>query len=325
VLFAVVLAMMVGAGCRQQTPQAGVSVQPQSSPGQEQGVKWFEVSLSSTEQALEGATRVVVVNPNGGVQVVPVAAAEGKQSVKTAVRVSAQGKDEAEAREAARGVEVHTTRTEDDVRIEVKLPQGVDEVRADLTVVASAELGMRVEVQSGDVQVRDWNGPVSVSGMSGNVSLERVMGEVAVDVESGNVELVDARSGIDVHAGSGSARLRQVGGEVVCRTMSGNLDLEYTSGPRLVATTQSGSIRLRVLKAFSGEMEVRTQSGNVRMDLPRWSNCRVKTMTGSGEITSDLPLTEVTRSGPNIEGVLGRGEGRVLVTTGSGNIELLGR
>lgn len=184
--------------------------------------------------------------------------------IRVSARIQAHAATEEEAREIARQVTVRT----DGGSIRATGPeQGRGRSWA---VVYDIQVPRRQ-----DVSVTAHNGPVSVEGVSGRMTLR---------------------------AQNGPVSLRRVGGAVNARVQNGPLSV-VLDGPRwsgqgLDAETQNGPVSLTIPGGYSAELEVGTVHGPVSMDLPLSdgyrSGRRVKTTLGSG----GAPVRVVTTNGP---------------------------
>ncbi len=285
-------------------------------------LEWFEAGEGVSREDLDGATKLVIVNPLGSVNVASEEpGVHSETTVELRTRPRALGRDENEARQQLAQASLATAHLSGN-ELKIELPSGLSRIRADLDVRAPSRLAVVVKVNRGDVTVSGMSGAVSVSAQSGRTRVEGISGAVSIHSETGDVHVMGAPAGATLYTGTGDIVLTGGHGDVICRTMTGDMDLEYISGDSIIATTQSGDVRLRALMPFAADMEVRTDSGALSVELPMASDCRVKTMTDTGETQGNLPLRDVTRSGPNIEGRLGAGAGQVLITSRSGGITL---
>lgn len=184
--------------------------------------------------------------------------------VRVSARIQAHAGTEAEARELARRV---TVRTEGgSLRAE-----GPAQARgAGWSVVFDVQVPRRH-----DVSVTAGNGPVSVEGVTGRMTLR---------------------------AENGPVSLRRVGGAVSARVRNGpisvHLDGARWDGEGLDAESVNGPVTLRIPEGYSAELEVGNTNGPARIDLPLEGGYRsgrhVRTTLGSG----GAPVRVVTRNGP---------------------------
>ena len=184
--------------------------------------------------------------------------------IRVSARIQAHAATEQEAREIARQVTVRT----DGGSIRATGPE-LGRGRS-WAVVYDIQVPRRQ-----DVSVTAHNGPVSVEGVSGRMTLR---------------------------AQNGPVSLRRVGGAVNARVQNGPLSV-VLDGPRwsgegLDAETHNGPVSLTIPGGYSAELEVGTVHGPVSMDLPLSdgyrSGRRVKTTLGSG----GAPVRVVTTNGP---------------------------
>jgi len=106
---------------------------------------------------------------------------------------------------------------------------------------------------SGDISVTDVTGQVSLRSASGNVLVQRVTGQVNASTASGDVEVDDVVGPVSARSSSGNVAAKL-----------GQLD---QSG-ELVFTTASGDVRVEVPSSLGADVEMHTVSGSLKTDFP---------------------------------------------------------
>ena len=191
-------------------------------------------------------------------------------------------------------------------------------------VVATQSL----DTGSGDVVVRDAQGDLVVDTGSGKVDVSGVVGEtVSADTGSGNVTLaaVDSTS-IDVDTGSGNVSLLDCRGSLDIDTGSGEIRGRGLGfGPRLLADTGSGDVRLAGDFSEVRDLRVDTGSGDVSLDVDGDLAVRLAVSTGSGSIDVTAGGTAASRARGSLTVTLGDGSGRGEISTGSGDVTVTDR
>jgi hypothetical protein len=170
-------------------------------------------------------------------------------------------------------------------------------VSRDSGVVAYADLEVRLPPDVAEAWVRNAVGPLSASGVSGEIALDTgsgditvsdVAGKIVADTGSGNVEASGARGRFTCDTGSGNCSVTGFRGELLnLDTGSGDLDITDVETIRLHADTGSG--RVRVTRAQAEQVVADTGSGSVDLDLGGSGLRRVKADTGSGNVRLRLP------------------------------------
>jgi putative adhesin len=151
-------------------------------------------------------------------------------------------------------------------------------------VIVPANTRLRTSSRSGDQEIDAIQGPVSASSRSGHIHIGSVPGELDVETRSGNIELLDQRSNVRVVSRSG----------------------------RVVVEGQPA-------KAWG----IETRSGDVEVAFPQDGGAEVDLDSRSGSVDSSRPIEMRSRySRKQIQGVVGRGGGRVEVTTRSGAVRI---
>ncbi|WP_232376437.1 DUF4097 family beta strand repeat-containing protein [Amycolatopsis aidingensis] len=129
--------------------------------------------------------------------------------------------------------------------------------------VASAD----VHGSSGDVRVRDVDGPVRVDVSSGDVELTDIGKEITVDTSSGNIIGRDLRGAVTAEASSGDITLAlTAAGDVRADASSGNIELTVPAGEyRVEGESNAGDRRIEVGRdsAAAHLLRLDTSSGDV--------------------------------------------------------------
>jgi hypothetical protein len=289
--------------------------------------------------------RLTVRNPHGTVRVRR--GRPGWVHVVGHVTVRAPSRKRAEAWLQRIMAEPPVTQTDGDVRIEGPTwarrswglfgsPWGL---RVDYTVDVPPETDVRITTGSGDIEVRDVDGPVRVRTGSGDVEVRSVRAAVEVGTGSGDIRIGEVRGDVDVRVGSGDVRLEAVLGRVTVRTGSGDLTVDRVEGTVEFATgsgdvtltdiagdlrgrTGSGDVILRVRQVPTGRTwDLKTGSGDVEVTLPQTAHFEVDAATGAGRVTVDFPLTTAAVQGRrHVRGVAGSADLRIEARVGTGSI-----
>jgi hypothetical protein len=145
---------------------------------------------------------------------------------------------------------------------------------------------------------------------SGDVIGEDLTGAEA-STGSGDIEILGSTGDLVLDSGSGDILIRDVSGDLDLRTGSGDLEGIGVRSAVAFLDTGSGDIDLR-LADRPDRVDLFTGSGDVLLTLPRGSY-DLKTSTGSGDVSLDGVTVERSSSA------------RVLIDTGSGDIDVRGR
>jgi len=231
----------------------------------------------------------------------------------------------------------------------LRVPAGVSvDVENSVGDVSASDLegDFRADTGSGNVRATNITGDVEGDTGSGNVIVDQVTGNVLGDTGSGNIEVSNVRGNVSGDTGSGSVTIRDAqGGDISADTGSGNVTLErvsgdiyadtgsgnitgrdIVSGASVSADTGSGDVRLEGDMSGAREITIDTSSGDVELDLTAWPGMTIFIETGSGGIDVDLPDLQNVRSRRNsFRGTVGDGSCDVVIDTGSGRVDVVGR
>ena len=206
----------------------------------------------------------VNARPNGGVQVT----GWDQAGIAGSARIQVQADSEADARAIASQISVDTGSG----AIRSTGPEPGSGRSWSASFVLSAP-------RTSDVEIETLNGPVAITGISGQIRATTTNGPLT---------------------------LKELGGHVYARATNGPLSIVLAGtswqGEGLDAETTNGPVSLSVPEGYSAELEARTSNGPFRVDIPGTvqgdtpsSRVRsIKTSIGGG----GAPIRVVTTNGP---------------------------
>ena len=183
------------------------------------------------EHTLAAAGRLSVdARPNGGIDV----RGWDRNEVRLEVKVMAHAPTEAEARQIASQVDVHTSGT---VRAE-----GPDHLGGRRSWSVSYRLHVP---RSADLSLTSMNGGISVRATQGDLELQTT---------------------------NGGLHLEDVGGKVRGKTTNGGVDLRLTgqewAGEGVDLRTSNGGVKVQVPEDYNAHLETGTTNGRINVDFP---------------------------------------------------------
>ncbi len=167
--------------------------------------------------------------------------------------------------------------------------------------------GVRVKAGSGngDVSITGGGNEVTASTGNGRVNVSGTSGEVNASTGNGRVTVEGAKGPVSASTGNGDVRVTTSLGPVTAS--SGNGDIE-------VAMDRLESSRT---------MQFSTGNGRIIVTVPEDFGAELDGNTGSGSISSDFPIQVRGRLNPTrIRGTIGKGGGRLVMSSGNGNLEI---
>lgn len=183
-----------------------------------------------------------------------------------------------------------------------------------------------IDTGSGEVTAREIRGTLSIDTGSGSVHVWDIDGDLDVDTGSGEVEVEGVTaSDVIIDTGSGEVTGADIAaGSLNVDTGSGEIDLTAVASSEIILDTGSGSVSLDLLEDVHS-LEIDTGSGSVTVMMPASLGAQVEVDTGSGGIDVDIPLEVGVARRDYLRGVIGDGDGRIHIDTGSGTIRLIAR
>ncbi|MEP6765020.1 MAG: DUF4097 family beta strand repeat-containing protein [Gemmatimonadaceae bacterium] len=226
--------------------------------------------------------------------------------------------------------------------IRVSDDRGGLEASADIEVQVPNGVSVRVNLGAGEIVVNNVNGDLAVDAQSANLSVSDVKGVVDLEVGSGHSDIVNITGSIMLDAGSGNVVARNLNGPAISlETGSGTVTVDGCSGEKMTFDTGSGGLRLTAVRGRTISLDtgsgsvslallstpdlitVDSGSGNVTLTLPSNYAASLHVETGSGRVQSDFPVQLTSKSRDQMIGRIGTGGGRLTIDTGSGSVRLL--
>jgi DUF4097 and DUF4098 domain-containing protein YvlB len=187
----------------------------------------------------------------------------------------------------------------DVVDYEVTIPRSMSldlwGLETDITVDGVQD-GVRAETMSGDVEVRDAVGTISVRSVEGDISLIKTRGRIEANGVEGDVTVVDFE---------GELRAESIDGEIV---------LDDIRSGEVYAKTVDGDISYQGELRDDGRYHLTTHDGDVVVAVPENANATVSVATFEGEFEADFPV--------RLEGAEGRRKFSFVIGNGGAQLEL---
>lgn len=157
-----------------------------------------------------------------------------------------------------------------------------------------------------------------VSGIGGRVSVRGV---------NGDTTLVGVTGPVDANTVSGSVEAQALAGDLVVNTVSGELTVVEGTGGRVKADSVSGGMVLDLDPRSGTDVRLSSVSGEVAIRLPDPGDAEVEAGSSTGSVSSSFEELRLTNQwcAKRLTGTLGRGSGKLRVTTVSGSVALLRR
>ena len=189
--------------------------------------------------------------------------------------------------------------------------------------------GSRVEVESfaADVSVTGVTGAVSVECVNGNITVAGSTQEVAAQTVNGGVEVTGSPTRVNAESVNGPVTVRGGSGDVQANTVNGRLVVSG-KGPyeRAELETVSGSVLFEGSLASKAAVTIESVSGSVEIALPASVSADFNVSSFSGDVDNELgPSAERTNkytTEKSLEFSTGGGGASVSINTLSGGIHI---
>jgi DUF4097 and DUF4098 domain-containing protein YvlB len=206
--------------------------------------------------------------------------------------------------------EVRVSRTNGAVSVR---PGGRQGRRVDVSVTLRVPAWVALDLQGRDldVSITGVSGPVSVRNVSGDIRVSGTSGDLDLSSVEGEIDVTDARGSVSAHSRGDDVRLTRVVGDVDAGTGSGDVRLEQVHAASVRAETLDGDVYFAGPMVKGGRYSFSVHDGDATLVIPRTTGAHVRVATFDGEFSSDFPVTVQHYTG----------EGRFEFTIGDGGAE----
>lgn len=194
-----------------------------------------------------------------------------------------------------------TERTDGDVtRVIVHVPKRRLGHEPELLMQVTAPRGSRAELETIAADIRARDGFASLRGktVSGDIEAGAVSEDASLRTTSGDVSVASTGGSAEIQSVSGDLSIGSCGGGAVLKTTSGDVRLRAAESS-VAASTISGDVE--VVRARSGEVDMRSMSGDLAVGVARGSRVFLEVRTLSGDARSDLEISDTPASGDGPE------------------------
>lgn len=273
--------------------------------------------------------RRLAVEPHGTVEITNVAG-----------RIEVSGWDNQEVEvhgDIGAGVEKVDVNTDHGhTTIKVRIPNySFKSASADLVIRVPRDSELDVSGVSADISVADVEGELMAKTVSGHVKADTFGRDSEIKTVSGDVELrgkgkEGAGNSSETHIStiSGSIRVDRVGGDVEATSVSGDINLKLEPARSIRLRSTSGNLGFEGKLMKGGSVDAESVSGKLTVRASHEGGLDYQVSTFSGDIRNCMGLEaeRVSKYGPGqrLNGTRGNGseEARIRLKTMSGDVEL---
>jgi DUF4097 and DUF4098 domain-containing protein YvlB len=192
--------------------------------------------------------------------------------------------------------------------------------------IEDVKANVEVGVVSGDVSLDGGTERIILQTVSGEIELRDATGRIRVRTVSGDVESYNTSGDSSYGSVSGSLVVEDGGKELELETVSGDIEVIRANFLSLSGHSVSGDIDIRGQMMEAGTIDFDNVSGTIRLKLAGDINSKFDLETGSGSIrnrlTDDKPKASKYVRDERLRFVVGAGDGEVVFSTRSGDINI---
>lgn len=202
--------------------------------------------------------------------------------------------------------------------------QGHDGSRLEISVPQNGRV--RFDGVSTDLDIEGVHGGLDLKTISGDIDLRKATGKIMLQSVSGDLSLDDTEGKLYVNSVSGDLSGNTRSDDIRIETVSADIDLSASEVQVADIASVSGEVELGCALKAGAELRVTSVSGEVMLSLAGQPDARFELETGPGgdisnRLTRDEPKTNFMHAS-ELAFSVGKGQGKVLVSTVSGSIRI---
>jgi DUF4097 and DUF4098 domain-containing protein YvlB len=212
--------------------------------------------------------------------------------------------------------------------IEVKYPRNMRSVDegADLIIYAPVNSVFEVESISCRITIEKVTGSVAVEAISGDITLNGDCDEVELSCISGDITVEGDTKSLALESISGGVTAKGSRSTVRAESITGTIDLTFDTFIKLNVESVDSRVMVEGDLAAGGKMELESVSGDIILVIPEDISAEFNIESFSGSIGKAFghKADKVSKYAPGseMEFVTGGGDGRVDVSTFSGDVKI---
>ncbi|MEX2124393.1 MAG: DUF4097 family beta strand repeat-containing protein [Woeseia sp.] len=216
-----------------------------------------------------------------------------------------------------------------EIRIEVRIPRRDNSrIHSELEIRVPEQSSVNVSGVSADVDVRDVRGDLRLSSVSGDIDAQGFEADIDIETVSGDVGAQgrDKEATSRFNTVSGDIDVQAVAGDISVNSVSGDLSVVESWFERAQLNTTSGDIVLRAALVGDGRLDIETINGDLDVNFDGEVSARFDIETFNGDIRNCFGPESVRTSrytpGRELKFTEGSGASRVTIQTLNGDLRL---
>lgn len=208
------------------------------------------------------------------------------------------------------------------IKVKAKWKYGPSNVDFVLSVPKS--MALNLHGVSTDVYLEDVGGEVTVETIEGEIGLRGGTGRINVHTVEGAIVVRDARGTIRASTAEDDIAITNAVGEIFAETFEGDVILDDIDSESVHGSTLDGDIHYSGTVHDGGRYRLTTHDGDIRMVIPSNVNVTVVVASVDGDFETDFPIeVKDYHGGHRLSFTLGSGKAQAELETFDGSIQLV--
>lgn len=208
------------------------------------------------------------------------------------------------------------------------------------TIKVPANFNLDLGTAGGNVSASGVTGKVEVNTSGGDLTFDRIHGDLHAETSGGDVDVTDCEGQTDLNTSGGHIKVTGGRGNLEADTSGGNvtvlnrvgdakigsnggkLRLGNISG-KLSAETSGGSVSAVLSNPVAGDVRLETSAGSITVLTPLNAALTIDAETSLGRVRSDLPIARARGGEESLKGTVNGGGTKLVLRTSAGSIEIV--
>ena len=208
------------------------------------------------------------------------------------------------------------------IKVKAKWKYGPSNV--DFVISVPRSMALNLHGVSTDVYLEDVRGEVTVETIEGEIGVRGGNGRINVHTVEGEIVIRDARGTIRASTAEDDITITNAVGEIFAETFEGDVILDDIDSESVQGSTLDGDIHYNGTVHDGGRYRLTTHDGDIRMVVPSNVNVTVVVASVDGDFETDFPIeVKDYHGGHRLSFVLGSGRAQAELETFDGSIQLV--
>jgi DUF4097 and DUF4098 domain-containing protein YvlB len=223
-------------------------------------------------------------------------------------------------------IELITPGDHHEVKVHKPRKRPGDSIDVHFEITIPHKTSVNLTTSDGHIVITQLQGSIQALSSDGDIHLENVTGTITLKASDGHIICQNiAGPQCTLNTSDGGITVDHCDSQIVRATTSdGRIQLKQIKSPQVLADCSDGSIELTYAPDAVAALntDLRTSDGSITLTLPEEVSAHIEAHCSDGSIHTQRPLLRRGHINKSLNGVLGDGQGRIILRTSDGSIKI---